>query len=168
VRTRTLVVIGISCLLLVGCTKKKSTEIIVFDDWWNLDYLKNACQRQTQFGHHCSKSPNEILAEVENTLQVAFASEPDCHNVQLPRFTPDMANVAAKDPNAPATGEMKEAGKEHWSLMLDIPGDNYRDGDWSMVKGGIALKGNLSNAAEVVRHVCAIAKGTGGSVGSGR
>jgi hypothetical protein len=150
------------------CTKKKTEQIIVFDDWWNLDYLKNACQYQIQFGRHCSQSPDEILSDVENALQVAFASEPDCNHLKLVRFTPDMAHEAVKNPNAVATGDMKEAANEHWSLMLDIPGDNYSDGGWSMVKGSVAMKGDLSNPADAMRRVCAIAKRKGSSIGSAR
>ena len=76
-----------------------------------------------------------------------------------------MANAAAKNPNAPATGAMKEAARQNnWSLMLDIPGDNYRDGEWTVVRGAVVLKGSLANSADVVRHVCAIAKGKGGSI----
>ena len=88
-KTRTFAVFGTLCLLLLmlGCTKKKSPETIVFDDWWNLDYLKNACAAQAQAGRHCSQSPDEILSQVENDLQVAFASESGCHDVQLVRFT---------------------------------------------------------------------------------
>lgn len=168
-KIRSLAVFGTVLLLLlvVSCTKKKPPQTIVFDDWWNLDYLKNACQLQSNFGRHCSQSPNEILWEVENSLQVAFASQPDCHDVRLIRFTSDMAKAAAKDPNASATGDMREAANsEDWSLMLDIPGDNYTDGGWSMVKGSVVLKGDLNNPADAVRHICGIARGRGGSIGS--
>ena len=162
--------LAIICVILpfLSCTKK-NPKTIVFDDWWNVDYLKNACQLQIQSGHGCLRSADEIAAEAENAIQVAFSSEPDCHDVRLLHFTAQMANAALKNPSARVTGYMKEtANSEYWSLMLDLPGDNYSAGDWTMVKRAVVLKGDLSNLATAVRQVCAIAKGTGGSIGSGR
>lgn len=110
------------------------------------------------------QQPDEIRSQVENALLTAFTSEPTCHDVRLVRLTSDMANTAVTNPCAPATGTMQEAAEDHWSRMLDVPPDNYADGDWSMIRGDVVLRGNLGNPAEVVRRVCAIAKRKGGTV----
>jgi hypothetical protein len=96
---------------------------IVFDDWWNIDYVKNGCELAVQ-NHFkpCATTPEEAVREFENQVDVAFASESVCHGLELVHFTPGMAQGAAKNPAAPAKGIMLTAATAQWSLMLDLSG----------------------------------------------
>ena len=64
---------------------------IVFDDWWNVDYVKNGCILAEQNGGHCvaDSTPAELVKEFEDELIVAFASEDACHDLTLLHFTPE-------------------------------------------------------------------------------
>jgi hypothetical protein len=109
----------------VACTQTPPKEKylpIVFDDWWNVDYVKNGCELGSQNGMPCpsDKAPKDIVREFENELQVMFASENACHELTLVHFTPEMAQAAVKNPNALATVAMAKTAGPSWSLMLDL------------------------------------------------
>src|SRR6266849_8861243 len=79
-------------------TPKGKPLPIVFDDWWNVDYVKNGCEMAAQNGKPCpTRTPQEVVTEFENELEVAFASESACHGLSLSHFTPEMAAAAAKN-----------------------------------------------------------------------
>jgi len=94
---------------------------IVFDDWWNVDYVKNGCQMaasEAQKGNPNAKAcpatitPRDVVNEFEDQLQLAFATESACHGLQLLHLTPEMIETAAKNPAAPATGTMAKVAKD--------------------------------------------------------
>ncbi len=144
---------------------------IVFDDWWNIDYVKNGCEMATQLAKNgnsakpCTRNPEDTVREFENAVQIAFASERVCHGLELVRLTPEMINTAVKNPAAPAKGTMSTAATAHWSLMLDLDGRRHtQDGQgWSLVDpSNNVLNGKITTPKNLVQQVCKIAKGVGG------
>lgn len=139
--------------------------VIVFDDWWNVDYVKNGCEYLAQFGKTCTRSAKETVNDFENEVDVAFSTENACHGLVLLHFTPEMAQAAAKNPSAPATGKMLAATETHWSLMLDLDGtiQTQAGQGWSLVdSSNNVLKGEITTPKRLVEQVCKIVKGVGG------
>jgi hypothetical protein len=58
---------------------------IVFDDWWNVDYVKNGCELAARNSTPCpsDRTPREVVREFENELDVVFASESACHGLLI-------------------------------------------------------------------------------------
>jgi hypothetical protein len=140
---------------------------IVFDDWWNVDYVKNGCEMWEKFGKSCTRTAEETVREFENEVEVAFASESACHGLVLLHLTPEMVQTGLKNPAAPATGAMLDISAEHWQLMLDLDGRSPKQvgRDWTLsppaTKG--ALNGRITTPARLAQQICKIAKGVGGT-----
>lgn len=164
----------------VGCTETKSTRdeqrrdpVIVLDDWWNVDYIKNGCKMYAQQGDPASLCPagnleaKQIVSQFDNDLKVAFASESSCHGLSLLTFSEDMAKAAVKYPSAPAKGTEKVmAEAEHWSLMFDFDGrhENQNGSGWSLVDPSRhVFKGQIRSTKTLAQDICKIVNGVGGS-----
>jgi hypothetical protein len=140
---------------------------IVFDDWWNVDYVKNGCELGSQNGRPCpsDRTPKDVVREFENELEVVFASETACHGLSLVHFTPEMAQAAVKNPNAPATGTMAKMAGPSWSLILDLSGHSRSQTGqgWTLVDSKQhAFNGRITTPERVIQRVCKIVKGVGG------
>jgi len=121
-----------------GQTPPKNKPLpIIFDDWWNVDYVRNGCELAARNSNPCpiDRTPKDIVKEFENELEVAFASESACHGLSLIHFTPEMASLAVKNPNAPATGAMAKTAGDNWSFMLDLDGHSHTQAGrgWTLV-----------------------------------
>jgi hypothetical protein len=98
-------------------------------------------------------------------LEVAFASESACHGLSLVHFTPEMANAAVKNPNAPATGAMAKMASPSWSLMFDLDGRSHTQTGrgWTLVDSEQhAFNGRITTPQRAIQQVCKIVKGVGG------
>ena len=140
---------------------------IVFDDWWNVDYVKNSCELYAQFANPCTRPAGETVREFEDEVDVAFATEGVCHGLVLLHFTPEMAKAAAKNPAAPAKGTMLTAAEAHWSLILDLDGHSHTQAGqgWSLVdSSNNVLNGKITTPRNLVQKICKIAKSVGGGV----
>jgi hypothetical protein len=141
----------------------------VFDDWWNVDYVKNGCELSLQNSHAkpCRAStPEGIVAEFENEVDVAFASEAVCHGLELVHLTPEMIKTAVKNPAAPATGTMAKAATAQWTLMLDLDGHSYKQAGsgWNLANpSNHIFSGRITTPKRLVQQVCKIVKGVGGT-----
>lgn len=154
-------------LTLVGCNNPQPVKPvpIVFDDWWNVDYVKNGCELHAHLGNPCTRPAEETVRDFENEVDVAFATEGDCHGLVLLHFTPEMAQAAVKNPAAPATGKMLTATEAHWSLMLDLDGQSHTQAGqgWSLVgSSNNVLNGTITTPKNLVQQVCKVVKGVGG------
>lgn len=164
----------ISCVILIGLAlviscgqgkQEKKYLPIVFDDWWNVDFVKNGCEINVRF-RPCpsNKTPNETVRQFENELEVAFGSESACHGLMLTHdVRPEMAESAVKSPQTTATG----ATGLYWSFILDLDGNNEtQEGQvWTLVDPTFhATNGSVTNPQRVMRQVCGIVKGVGGKV----
>jgi hypothetical protein len=143
---------------------------IVFDDWWNVDFVENGCELASRNGRPCpsDRTPKDIVREFENELEVVFASETACHGLSLVHFTPEMAHAAVKNPNAPATGAMVKMAGPSWSLMLDLDGHNQTQTGqgWTLVDSKQhAFNGRITTHQRMMQQVCKIVKGVGGKPG---
>src|SRR5258708_21440767 len=117
-------------LLFVGCRTSETNSPpgqqakptpIIFDDWWNIDYVQSGCEIRARNAMPCATStPKDVVREFDSELEVAVPSESDCHGLSLLHFTPEMAKDAVKNPNEKVTGEAAEMAKKHWTLMLDL------------------------------------------------
>lgn len=167
----------LSVALVLGCAvafangqepAKRKFFPIVFDDWWNVDYVKNGCELAAKNATPCpaDSTPEDTVKEFENELEVAFASESACHGLVLTHLTPAMVDTAVKNPSAKATGTMATVAKEQWwSLILDLDGHsrNQIGQDWSLVDPTRkALNGHITTPHRTIQQICRIAKGVGG------
>jgi hypothetical protein len=145
---------------------------IVFDDWWNVDYVKNGCQLPAQEGGHpcvTDSTPAELVKEFEDDLIVAFASEDACHGLTLLHFTPEMAQAAVKNPNAPASPEAAKTLGPNWSLMLDLSGRSHvqTGRGWTLVDSERhVLNGRITTPQRTAQQICKVVKGRGGKLGN--
>lgn len=165
-------------VITLGCSETKSKSepkrdpVIVLDDWWNVDYIKNGCQMLAQQGDPtllcpANLSAQQIVSQFDNDLKVAFASESTCHGLSLLSFSDDMARAAVKNPSPPATGKAKVmAEAQHWSLMFDFDGrhENQNGSSWSLVDPSQhAFNGQIRSTQGLAQDVCKIVKGVGGT-----
>jgi hypothetical protein len=171
-KRRTLLVLWSALLLPIVAFAQTAaapkTLPVVFDDWWNVDYVKNGCQLHEENGNHCTLSPEETVREFESKVEVAFASESSCHGLVLLHFTPEMVHAAVKNPSALATGKMLDVANEHWQLMLDLDGLSPKQvgRSWTLSdpSGKTALNGRITTPTRLAQQICKIAKGVGGVV----
>ena len=160
----TIVAFSVSC----GRSTSKGKYLpIVFDDWWNVDYVKNGCELSSRNGMPCpsDRTPKDTVTEFENELEVIFASESSCHGLALIHFTPQMAQDAVKNPNAPATGAAAKTAGPSWSLMLDLDGRSQtQEGQgWTLVDSkGHAFNGRITTKEHLIQETCKIVRGVGG------
>jgi hypothetical protein len=105
---RKLLICALSIIGVLSCahgqTASKTKFLpIVFDDWWNVDYVKNGCELAARNSTPCpsDRNPKDVVREFENELEVAFATESVCNGLSLVHFSPEMAHEAVKNPNAP-------------------------------------------------------------------
>jgi hypothetical protein len=157
--------------MLAGCAIAQSTTSkppisIMFDDWWNVDYVENGCQLAVQ--QHmkpCAQKAEETVGEFENEVDVAFSSDSGCHGLELVHFSPEMAKYAAKNPAEPAKGKMLSAATAKWSLILDLSGYSRTQAGrgWTLVDpSNKVLSGKITTPSDLARKVCRIVKGVGG------
>jgi len=150
---------------------------IVFDDWWNVDYVKNGCEmvQQTKQNDRYANvklcpfdtTPEQVVRDFENELEVAFATEHECHGLSLLHFTPEMANSAVKDPGAPAMGKLAVMAKPQWTLMLDLDGASETQSgmNWSLADPlHHIVSGHITTPQRTIEQVCKVARGVGGKV----
>ncbi len=112
-------------------------------------------------------TPEQFVRNFENELEVAFATESDCHGLSLVHFTPQMAQAAVKDPNAPATGKMAVIAKPQWQLMFDLDGtsESQVGNNWALSDPQThVVTGHLTTSQRTVQQICKIVKGVGGKV----
>jgi hypothetical protein len=147
-------------------TPKRNPLLIVFDDWWNVDFVKNGCQLSApQRPCPSDRTPKEVVKEFENELEVAFASESACHGLSMVHFSPEMASTAVKNPTALATGAMAKTAEAKWSLMLDLDGHSHSQvgRGWTLVDSDRhSFEGRITTPERVVQKVCKIVRGVGG------
>lgn len=134
----------------------KDKTLIVFDDWWNVDYVKNGCELSARNATPCpsDRTPQEVVDDFENELKTAFTSETSCHGLSMVHFTPDMAHTAVKSLNAPATGAMAITAEAGWSLMLDLDGHSRTQvgRSWTLVDSeSHAFNGRITTPERVVQ-----------------
>lgn len=171
-----LVAFTAAVMAMSNCSRTKSSNpeglkrdpVIVLDDWWNVDYIKNGCEMFAKNGSPCptTVSAEDIVSHFDNDLKVAFASETTCHGLSLLTFSQDMAHEAVRNPSAPATGKAKTmAESQHWSLMFDFDGRHERqDGSgWSLVDPSQHVyNGQIKTTQILAQDVCKIVNGLGG------
>ena len=95
-----LTLIALLCHSVLGAQTEQKHKFppIVFDDWWNVDYVKSGCALYKSEGNPCpvSTTPEDVVREFENEIEVAFASESTCHGLSLLHLTPEMVNEAVR------------------------------------------------------------------------
>lgn len=171
-------------VMTLSCSKMRSSyseeaerdSVIVLDDWWNVDYIKNGCEMRAEQGKdgnpYASRCPanlpaEQIVSQFDNDLKIAFASEGTCHGLSLLTFSEDMAKAAVKNPSAPAIGKEKTmAEASHWSLMFDFDGrhENQNGSGWSLVDPSQhVFNGQIRSTLNLATDVCKLVKRVGGN-----
>lgn len=134
------------CLSIVvsGCSKKQ--QVIILDDWWNVDYAKNACSMGNS-DKKCSVDPTAEVRDFETRLGTEFAINGACHDITL-------------DDSIGHNGD--------WVLMLDfLPGQEFQT--WRMthlqnqLQNGVTTSGK-ADPKQIAKAICSVVSGTGGSL----
>ena len=166
-RVAALLILSIASLLQAQTKTLDKPNLVVVDDWWNIDYVKSSCLAYAQESHPCTRAPEETVTDFESRLEVAFATERECHGLALSHFTPEMVQVAVKNPTAPATGAMLEQDGARWQLMLDLDGHSQTQAGQTWTLSNLSTKkdlnGRITTPAALSRDICKIAKVVGGT-----
>jgi hypothetical protein len=162
---RVLPVLGLA-FALSSRVLAQATPVIVLDDWWDVDYAKNACDLlhkgfgpsdeiynpalKPQF-EACRVDPAGGLNTFESDLAAQIAASPLCNGVQFARFE----GPGSKD----RTGA-EAMQKDYWGMSLNYqPGDSKQE--WAMNHGSVVTSGK-GDPKEIAESVCSIASGRGG------
>jgi hypothetical protein len=132
------VLFAISSLLLAASVSAKAENIVIIDDWWNVDYAKNVCESAkrwmadnrkliNQVGcasvtacpetmptfTSCSiHDPTQEVRSFENQLTTEMAANPQCAGVSIARY---------EGPNKPTSQAVSDASnKPNWSLSINF------------------------------------------------
>jgi hypothetical protein len=135
-----------------GCRKKE--PIVVIDDWWNVDFAKNSCDRRAASNDPCTGDPVVEVRDFESQLRTFFTSDPRCQGIILAAFGPGQA--------ASKAASEADTSKADWQLMLDFSVGQTSQG-WTMVHHGQTSTGQ-GQPKDVVQAVCAIVRQAGGSL----
>ena len=67
-RATVTVIIGVGILACGRHTADHESQRIVFDDWWNVDYVKNGCDTAARGGDPCplESTPEDVVREFES------------------------------------------------------------------------------------------------------
>jgi hypothetical protein len=167
--------------------------VIVFDDWWSLDYARTACEFQGNLQEAIPPpgavpispdipppppgavpiqqpawdlwclDPTVSALNYENRIEAAFAAEPACRGVTLAHWT---------GPHSSKEGiaAMERRSTADWLLIIDL-GPDSRDGPvgWGLVNARnntseIFTSMEAQTPHQLVRDACQIARRIGGSV----
>ncbi len=153
--------IPVLTLLLAGIAyflfdhyQKTITVILPDDD--NIEYVKRGCTEDNSYGTPCPKdrTPEEVVDDFSDQLNVAFATETGCHGLQLVHFTfnpEDGRRVAV-------------AVSAKWQLRLYLNSRSHtQTGEkWSLYGPKQVYNGSISNVQNLALQVCKIVRGFGG------
>lgn len=150
---------AIGCLVLLnGCKTSRRHPTVTLDNWWNVDYAKNACELyKRNFGVFCDG--NVIAAEIRNEFVTSFRANPACTNVVLYTGFTSPEQVKEKAPDV------------EWTLMLEpsiTEGEiNWEQSQWSVLyhdERASYGQGNLKDMKKATTLVCDNVNGVGGQV----
>lgn len=140
----------LALVTLAGCNKERS-PVVVIDDWWTIDYAKNACASDPS---HCTDTndPGGVLDYIDR-LKAQFAASSTCKGVSVFDY---------RGPNVePPSGMPTDDNREQ--LIID-----YQPGQATQ---SFAIMGKPSNKIagegsieQIVTRTCSAARGLGANV----
>ena len=83
----------VALLTLAACNRERKPTVVI-DDWWTIDYAKNACAREPSL---CTNpnDPGGVLDYIDR-LKTQFAASPTCKGVSVFDFRgPNVERPAA-------------------------------------------------------------------------
>ena len=138
--------VALSCLLTcVACDRitRPAFQVIKmgtpYNMWWS-------CVGHAS--HQCGPEKEEI----DQGFSAAFASEPECHGLQLRPLTEQERGTVIRDIDGYL--EIMFLSPGQWSYSLNL--------------NGRFLRATANNEREIARQVCRIAKGAGGNLDVGK
>jgi hypothetical protein len=153
----------LAALALSACHRTSSSthpDLIVMDDWWSIDFVRNGCQFSRNPDCQTSTA-QEIVSKTDSDFEVAFATEGTCSGLSLMHFY---------GPGKTDTHTTDVMTAPHWFLILDIHSDSSITG-WTLgyPKGkdgklGGQVRGDATTVDKLAETVCKIARGTGGRI----
>lgn len=162
-------IIFAALIVLAGCAKQ-SNPVVILASWWNVAYAKSACALNNdsiKLGSKvepCIAEPELYVADFENQLKAAFASEAVCNGIQL---------VTYRGPNNSDRKYNEAADKPNWFMTVSLWEPVRMKGEWSIFyddKRSKPLERPFfkedfdRNPRVVAKRVCQIVKGIGGAV----
>ncbi|HTU35176.1 MAG TPA: hypothetical protein VMF66_15340 [Candidatus Acidoferrum sp.] len=145
-------------LLLSACRRKRA--VVVLDDWWSVDYARNACAMGALKDEPACLDPKQAVLSYENLVESAFAADPACNGLVLTHFAGPEGTKLAADATARPNGT-------GWQVMIDfVPGAQGKVG-WGVTRIGHAegvLVQEAGSPRELAQDVCRIARRAGGAV----
>jgi len=169
------------CLILPSCAKAEET-IIIFDDWWSVDYAKGLCNEAKHWmdrigdGLHAARceeivnctfylpissacGEGDIAGEVhsyDDELTSRMASNPRCEGISILQYGGPKTSVGKAVSDAMKT--------PHWTLSFNyVPGAKTQK--WDMIHSitGVYAKGE-GDPNEIATNVCIAARGRGANI----
>jgi len=139
--------------LLAGCKSKKDALPVVIDDIWSLDAVRHSCRSGSTLNYGlCTKTPEQIVDNFDNQVNLAFATEPSCRGVVIRHFYGPWTDPLAKMPS--------------WWLMLNFNEDE-REASWMIGTGSSHDHNTLSGEGspkQLAKEVCDIVRAAGAAV----
>lgn len=149
--------------------KPKPITEIVFDDEWNVDFVKRGCEYSEALakdGNPNAKpcilphKPSEIVFFFEDKIETAFVAEPVCHGLTL-LHSGSQVKTSSRSPS-----------ERHWSLSLWLTArdENHAGDSWTIANPPLPASehqfrvGTISTPQRLVQDVCRIVKGVGGKL----
>jgi len=169
------------CLILPPCAKAEET-IIIFDDWWSVDYAKGLCNEAKHWmdsigdGHRaarCEKVANctfylpilnacnegDIARQVhshDDEVTSRMAGNPQCAGISIAQYDGPKTSMGKAISDAMKT--------PHWTLSFDYtPGAKTQK--WDMIHSitSAYAKGE-GDPKEIATNVCVAATGRGANI----
>src|SRR5258708_14002453 len=103
-------VLTVLLAVLFACIKKEL--IISIDDWWNVDYSKNACELRKTGDMPCVGDPVPELRDFEARMNTFFATDAACRGVALTNYQGPRSK--------PSKAASEPYSNTDWSLTLDF------------------------------------------------
>jgi hypothetical protein len=133
---------------LAACSP--SSQTLVIDGWWDVDYAKNGCLLAQPRMPLCESEREQSVRAFESELLTQFAATADCAGLRVVQTAPKTG-----DPPLP---------KEHWIILLNYGGEETAQ-QWMLT----ATNNNNMNQGrgtpkEIAETVCHILKKRGAKV----
>jgi hypothetical protein len=135
-------------MLFAGLASADQSLTILIDDWWNVDYAKNACfpAHQGTEKSACESLNVAAMRDFERKLVTQFAAAPVCRGVTIVSW---------------GTKEMSDAvNRPHWQLMLDVFDAGEHPQAWTIVNGAALFEGK-GNPQKTATDICNLVKQNG-------
>jgi len=69
------------CFSVLSCGWGNRKPVVVIDDWWNVDFARNACNQRAASNDPCVGDPVAEVRDFESELRTLSAGDPRCQGI---------------------------------------------------------------------------------------